>query len=190
MWVAYPLAMMDGGAIDRLVMTEALIPGVTPAPPLLLPPHVNSGLAQFVFNQLPDLPEFLVAGREEPYMRWVVDHLAYRPDRVAIGEYVRAYSAPGAMRAGFAYYRAIPLTSQQNQAFRGRKLAMPVLAIGGVLGAGESTIETMKLVAEEVSGAIIPDCGHYTPEEAPEQFLRLIVPFLAGEAPRALEVRQ
>jgi pimeloyl-ACP methyl ester carboxylesterase len=126
MWIAYPLAAQHGDAIDKLVVTEALIPGVTPTPPMLLPPDANAGLTQFMFNQLRDLPEFLVAGREGPYLRWVVDHLAYRPDRV-----------PGAMKGGFAYYRAIPQTVQENQEFRKRKLPMPVLAIGGVIGAGE-----------------------------------------------------
>src|SRR5437868_14644283 len=100
-----------------------------------------------LFRSLRDLPEFLVAGREDAYMRWVVDHLAYRPERVAVDEYTRAYSVPGAMKAGFAYYRAIPQTVQENQELRKSKLAMPVLAIGGVVGAGKTTIETMKLVS-------------------------------------------
>jgi pimeloyl-ACP methyl ester carboxylesterase len=179
MSIAYPLAAIHSETIDKLVVTEALIPGITPWPPMQLPPDANAGLTQFMFNQLRDLPEFLVAGREGPYMRWVVDHLAYRPDRVAVDEYVRAYSLPGAMKAGFAYYRAIPQTVQQNQELRKTKLAMPVLAIGGVMGAGKTTIDTMKLVSDQVQGAIIEDCGHYTPEECPEQFLKHVKPFLA-----------
>lgn len=178
MWIAYPLAAQHGQAVEKLVVTEALIPGVTPTPPMLLPPKVNAGLTQFMFNQLPDLPEFLVAGREDAYLRWVVGHLAYRPDRVAVDEYVRSYSVPGAMKAGFEYYRAIPLTMQQNQELKKSKLTMPVLAIGGVVGAGETTIETMKLVSDNVKGAIIEQCGHYTPEECPEAFLKLVKSFL------------
>src|SRR6266511_6324149 len=38
MWIAYPLATRHGSSIDKLVVTEALIPGVTPTPPMLLPP--------------------------------------------------------------------------------------------------------------------------------------------------------
>jgi pimeloyl-ACP methyl ester carboxylesterase len=178
MWIAYPLAAQNGRPIEKLVVTEALIPGITPTPPMLLSPKANAGLTQFMFNQLRDLPEFLVAGREEAYLRWVVDHLAYRPDRVAVDEYVRSYSVPGAMKAGFEYYRAIPVTMQQNQALKKNKLAMPVLAIGGMIGAGETTIETMKLVSDNVRGAIVEDCGHYTPEECPDAFLKLVKPFL------------
>jgi pimeloyl-ACP methyl ester carboxylesterase len=179
MWIAYPLAAQNGQAVEKVVMTEALIPGVTPTPPMLLPPQMNAGLTQFMFNQLRDLPEFLVAGREAAYLRWVVGHLAYRPDRVAVDEYIRAYSVPGAMKAGFEYYRAIPLTMQQNQNFKKQKLTMPILAIGGVLGAGETTIETMKLVSNDVRGLILEQCGHYTPEECPGPFLEAVKAFLA-----------
>lgn len=179
MWIAYPLAAQHADAVDKLVVTEALIPGVTPTPPMLLPPDVNAGLTQFMFNQLRDLPEFLVQGREGPYLRWVVDHLAYRPDRVAVDEYIRAYAVPGAMKAGFAYYRAIPETMRQNEELKKTKLKMPVLAIGGSLGAGQTTIDTMKLVSDHVDGAMVKDCGHYTPEECPRQFLNLVKPFLA-----------
>ena len=179
MWIAYPLAARHGEAIDKLVMTEATIPGVTPWPPMLLPPQANAGMTQFMFNQLRDLPEFLVTGREDAYLRWVVGHLAYSPDRVAVDEYTRAYSVPGAMKAGFEYYRAIPLTVQQNQELRKSKLTMPILAVGGVMGAGAMTIETMKLVADNVKGVILEQCGHYTPEECPDQFLAQVKAFLA-----------
>lgn len=180
MWIAYPLAAEHGQAIDKLVMIEATIPGVTPWPPMLLPPEANAGMAQFMFNQLRDLPEFLVAGREDAYLRWVISHLAFRPDRVAVDEYVRAYSEPGAMKAGFEYYRAIPLTVQQNEKLRKLKLTMPVLAIGGIRGAGQSTIETMKLVSDNVKGQVIEQCGHYTAEECPAELLHLLEGFLAG----------
>ena len=83
------------------------------------------------------------------------------------------------MKAGFAYHRAIPQTVQENQELGKSKLAMPVLAIGGVIGAGKTTIDTMKLVSDHVEGAIVEDCGHYTPEECPDRFLDLVKPFLA-----------
>lgn len=178
MWVAYPLAAMHGDEIDKLVVSEALIPGISETPPMLMPPEQNAGLTQFMFNQLRDLPEFLVAGREAAYLRWVVQHLAFRPDRVAVDEYIRAYSVPGAMRAGLAYYRAIPETARQNAELRKSKLMMPVLAIGGSLGAGQVTIDTMKVVSDQVEGTLLDRCGHYTPEECPDTFLKRVEPFL------------
>jgi len=179
MWIAYPLAAQYGAEIDKLVVTDALIPGVAPTPPMILPPDVNAELTQFMFNQLRDLPEFLVEGREAAYMRWVVGHMAYRPDAVAVDEYIRNYAVPGAMKAGFAYYRAIPQTVEQNRDFQKHKLTMPILAIGGDHGAGQVSIDTMKLVSDDVQGAVIERCGHYTPEECPAEFMRLVSPFLA-----------
>lgn len=102
----------------------------------------------------------------------------FAPDRVAVDEYVRAYTVPGAMKAGFEYYRAIPLTIRQNEELRKSKLTMPVLAIGGVIGAGKATVETMKLVSDDMRGEIIEECGHYTPEECPAPFLKLVRSFL------------
>jgi pimeloyl-ACP methyl ester carboxylesterase len=58
---------------------------------------------------------------------------------------------------------------------------MPVLAIGGVLGARESTIETMKLVSDNVAGVILEQCGHYTPEERPEEFMKHLKHFLVKQ---------
>ncbi len=37
----------------------------------------------------------------------------------------------------------------------------------------------MKLVADDVQGLIIPDCGHWLAEEAPEQMLAALTAFLA-----------
>jgi pimeloyl-ACP methyl ester carboxylesterase len=138
MWIAYALAAKYERAVDKLVMSEALIPGISPMPPLLQTSDKNLGLSQYVFNQLRDIPELLVAGREAEYVRWHFQQRAYYADRVAVEEYVRAYSVPGAMKAGFEYYRAIPLTMHQNQEFKKRKLGMPVLAIGAAFGAGEN----------------------------------------------------
>ena len=36
----------------------------------------------------------------------------------------------------------------------------------------------MKLVADDVQGLIIPDCGHWLAEEAPEQMLAALTAFL------------
>jgi hypothetical protein len=48
-----------------------------------------------------------------------------------INEYVSHYSAPGAMRAGFEYYRAFPQDTIENENYSKTKLTMPVLAVGG-----------------------------------------------------------
>lgn len=40
--------------------------------------------------------------------------------------------------------------------------------------------KTMRRAAVDVRGVILPDCGHYPAEEAPEAMLAALTPFLAA----------
>jgi pimeloyl-ACP methyl ester carboxylesterase len=64
--IAYALAADHPDRVERLVLAEAPLPGVTPSPPLLIPPALNARLWHLAFNQLPaEVNEALVRGREE-----------------------------------------------------------------------------------------------------------------------------
>jgi pimeloyl-ACP methyl ester carboxylesterase len=64
--IAYAPAADHPERVERLVLAEAPLPGVSPSPPLLLPPVLNARLRHFGFNQLPpDVNEALVRGRED-----------------------------------------------------------------------------------------------------------------------------
>ena len=56
---------------------------------------------------------------------------------------------------------------------------MPVLAIGGAASYGEHVGDAMKLVADDVQSVVIPGAGHWVAEEAPEEMLAALTPFLA-----------
>jgi len=101
---------------------------------------------------------------------------------------VRTYSQPGAMRAGFAYYRALLQDITDNKAVLAQdKLAMPVLAIGGAVsyphgrGRGRAPEQSLRQVALDVRGAVVPDCGHFIPEEAPDVLIKHLLDFFAAE---------
>ena len=98
-WVAYSLAAKHSAQVDKLVVSEAFIPGISPTPPMPQPPEKNAGLAQFMFNQLRDLPEFLMSGREAPIYAGMASTGRIGRIRVAVDEYIRASWVPGAMRA-------------------------------------------------------------------------------------------
>lgn len=178
MWVAYALASDYPGVVGKLALTEAVIPGLAPAPPIFVDPSQNIFLWHFMFNQLSDLPETLTAGKEREYINFIFDKWSYRRDRVAVEVYADAYATPGALRAGFAYYRAIPETIRQNQARAATPLGMPVLAIGAEHATNDAPLLTMQDNATDLRGAIIPDCGHFVLEENPEAFLAHLLPFL------------
>ena len=56
---------------------------------------------------------------------------------------------------------------------------MPVLAIGGAASSGDKVGEAMKLLADDVQTAVIPNSGHFVAEEAPEALLAALTAFLA-----------
>ncbi len=92
-------------------------------------------------------------------------------------EYVRAYSWPGALRAGFAYYRAFGEDAQRNASYAHTKLRMPVLALGGAFSAGEGPLRQLQGVAEDVQGGVIEQAGHYPASEQPEELTRRLIAF-------------
>lgn len=182
MWVAYALASDQPQAVRSLAVAEAVIPGLAAAPPIFVDPQENIFLWHFLFNQVRDLPEFLIAGREEGYLNFMFDRWAIQRHAVASDVYIRAYSSPGGMRGGFAYYRAIPETIRQNRERAARPLRMPVLAIGAEHATGDAPLQTLQGHAQAVHGVILPGCGHFVMEEAPALFNEHLLAFLQGPA--------
>ena len=129
------------------------------------------------FHLTPDLPEALVTGRERTYLGWFYREFSWRRgaiDASAVEEYLRTYTEPGALRAGFGYYRNLPRDAADNQALlaTGFRLPMPVLAMGGgkteSRGRATEPEESMRRVARDVTGFVIADSGHFVPEEQPD----------------------
>ena len=121
------------------------------------------------------------------YLSWFYQNLAYNPAAItkeAINEYVSKYSAPGGMRAGFEYYRAIPQDAMQNQNYSKTNLTMPVLTLQGgyipVFGGNVtmSSIEySMKQLAQNVTGITVPNSGHFIQEEQPQFVIEQLAKF-------------
>ena len=180
--IAYALAADHPERLERLVVGEAIISGVTPSPPLLVPAPINKRLWHIAFNRLDgSLNEALVRGRENIYFGAEYAASAATPLPEAVVKYYveRLASSPDALRGSFGSYRAIDATSAQNEQRKKQRLTLPVLAIGGGKGLGEGTASTMRLVADNVESHIIPDSGHWVAEEAPEQLLSALTSFLA-----------
>ena len=180
--VAYALAADHRERVDRLVVSEAPIPGVSPSPPLFLPPPLNAMLWHLAFNQLPEINEQLVTGREDIFFGAEFDASAGTrklPDDT-VRYYIDTLKDPDRLRGSFGFYRAIPASITQNEQRKTRRLTLPVLAIGGAESSGEGPGNTMKLTADDVQTLVIPGCAHWVAEQAPEQLLAALTTFLAS----------
>ena len=180
--IAYALAADHRDRVDRLAVSEAPLPGISPSPPLFLPPQLNERLWHLAFNQLTKVNEQLVTGREEIFFGAEFD--ASAGTNKLPGEAVRYYidtlaTSPDHLRGSFGFYRAIPATSAQNEQRKTRRLTLPVLAIGGEESSGEGPGMTMKLAADNVQTLVLAGCGHWVAEQAPEQLLAALTTFLA-----------
>ena len=137
-----------------------------------------------------DLPEKLFDGREHLVINWLFENYGYLPNCIPEAdrqEYLRTYIKPGAMRALYGYYRALPQDGEDNRAWLAAngKLKTPVLALGGnkSFGRGMETMESLQRVAENVVGGIVPDCGHWVAEEQPEFIARELLKFFGEKDP-------
>ena len=178
--IGYALAADHPERLDRLAVAEAVLPGVAPSPPLFVPAQLNNRLWHLAFNRLEEVNEQLVKGREDIYFGW---QFATKAARKLPGYAVRYYvhtlaSIPGALRGSFGWYRALDTTIGQNEQRKTRRLALPVLAIGGSASGGEGVGNTMRLAADDVQSLVIPGCGHWVAEEAPEEMLAALTAFL------------
>lgn len=140
----------------------------------------------WLFHLQPDLPERLVGRDVDGYLRHFFEKWTYNRHGLpqqAIDIYVHAFSAPGALRAGFDDYRAtFPTDAEHDEAdaAAGRKLTMPLLAIWGSKSFldGLPVLDIWSDYALDVRGQALPECGHFVPEERPVELLDLMREFL------------
>ena len=80
------------------------------------------------------------------------------------------------MRAGFEYYRAFPINVEQNKEHANVKFSMPVLALGGEY-TSNSALTSIKSLAKDVRGGVIPLSGHWIAEERPDFLIEQVTKF-------------
>lgn len=171
-------------AIDRLVVMDNI-------PTRVVFTSTDAVLAKkywfFFFNQVPDLPEALITGREEIFLRHFYSTWSYNPEMMSdeeIAVYVRAYSQPGALRGAFNDYRAGGEDLAQDQADADQLIDCPTLTLWGgdfeLVGGMFDVLEVWKGMAHDLRGAAIPRCGHLPQEEQPALVNEQLLSFLEG----------
>jgi pimeloyl-ACP methyl ester carboxylesterase len=171
--VAFALAHEHPEIVEKLVILDVPIPGLGVWEQSL------RRLWHLGFHQVPELPEALVSGNVRTYLQYffTFNSTAGAITEEELTEYARAYSEPGALRAGFAYYRAFSEDAKTNEVYARTRLRMPVLALGGALTMGEGTLRQMQPVAENVQGGVLQQAGHWFAAEQPDELSRRLILF-------------
>jgi pimeloyl-ACP methyl ester carboxylesterase len=129
---------------------------------------------------LPDLPAELTQGKEDIYVGWWFKNKVYKPGAIPpsdVARYVQAYAREGRMDAAFDYCRKIVEDAEFNKRQFTSKVPIPVQAVGGehsIPNMGES----LEPYFENVTAVVIPESGHFVPEEQPEALARALLAFL------------
>ncbi len=156
--------------------------------------HVDLLLARvydhwFFLAQETDLPEVLIGGAPEHWLRTKLDQWSGPGavfDEAAVREYVACYD-PDGIRGSTEDYRAgatIDLVDDEADFAAGRRVSCPLLVLwgdAGFVGLAYDPLAVWREYAERpdlVSGRPVPG-GHFLPEEAPAETLAALRAFLA-----------
>jgi pimeloyl-ACP methyl ester carboxylesterase len=174
--VAYAYAATYPQETEKLALMDAFLPGVDGWEAV----YNNPGIWHFRFYGA--TPEALVKGRERTFFEHFWNDFAAdksrsisEADRVA---YTQAYSRPGRMAAGFAYFASFPKTALDFAELAKTKLPFPVLSIGGEKANGVALGAQVKLIATDVQVIVLKDTGHWILEERQDETIAALDRFL------------
>jgi haloacetate dehalogenase len=142
----------------------------------------------YLFAQPFDLPERMLRADPAYYLDWTLRNMVQKVDAVtpeALAEYHRAFAKESVRHAMLEDYRAaasIDLRHDREDLAAGRRLACPVQVLWSASNTAQpDPAEVWKTWADTVEGGTV-DCGHLMAEEAPEEVLAQVLPFLRRHA--------
>lgn len=164
---AFALARDHPALVDRLAVLEAIVPGTRAAAGPLSAPHIARHAA---YEQMSERIE----GRERQHVREFVcgkrspcphpsDLLAGAAAQLDLDD--EAAFAPYAELVG-----ELPAPGRVN---------VPVLAVGGGAGIGDLPARSLREVADDVTGVVLPGATHWLAEEHAMQLVEVLRPFLS-----------
>jgi haloacetate dehalogenase len=180
--VAYYLSYDHPEMVERLFIFD-MVPGLARAGEKLDLAFATRLWHVFFHGGNPDLSTTLIEKDPAFYLRHFFTSGSYNYSPAYLSEeefqeYLRVFRLPGTIRAGMRYYAAGIREDTVNLAGCTKKLQMPVRAWGG-----EFLLRDLppiwRAVAENVTGGMVPECGHFVPEEKPEFALREMLDFFA-----------
>ncbi|TXN28365.1 alpha/beta fold hydrolase [Lacisediminihabitans profunda] len=182
--VSHRWALDHPADIERLALLDIL-----PTREVMAAVDVDSAtrMWHWFFHRQPDLPEILLAGNTEPYLRYFFREPLEKGaiDDDALSEYLRAFEDPAHLAASLEDYRAgfgIDLERDDKDAAAGTVVTAALLLLWGADGGlrNDDVLGIWGRYASDVQGYAIPDCGHYLPEEQPGAVLGHLKEFFSA----------
>jgi haloacetate dehalogenase len=183
--VAHRLAVDHPQAVKKLMLLDI-------SPTLSMYEQTNMEFARaywwwFWLIQPAPFPESMVAAAPEIYLKKKIGwgHAGLKPfTDETYAAYLSYVSDPATMHAMCEDYRAaasIDLVHDRDDRTAGRKITCPVNLLWGEFGVVNrcfKPLEDWRQVADDVRGHTVP-CGHYIPEEVPDELSREMNTFFA-----------
>lgn len=169
-WISTTFALYFGEQLKSLTVIDAGIPGLMPE--AVFSPQNAAKIWQFYFHAIADMPELLTKGKEKEYLNWYFSTKSYVKKAITENDldiYVDAFRE----KHGFDYYRSFNQSAIENLE-ADQKIQIPVLAVGAQYAIGDGIGIALREVSDHVTSCIITDCGHYVPEERPEELTEQI----------------
>jgi pimeloyl-ACP methyl ester carboxylesterase len=188
-WVAFSLALNYQERLHGVALLDAGIPGITLPDAVPTDPDRAWKTWHFAFHLVPELPETLIAGREPAYVEWFLRAKTLSPDTfdgADVDHYAAAIAADGGLRASLAYYRDAAESARQNHdalAREGGRLTVPVLGISSSHGSIPDMAASLGPWAQDVTGVVIPEAGHFIPDEQPDATVDALAAFIESRRP-------
>ena len=139
------------------------------------------------FHRLP-LPASLVDGSRDAvatYLRHFWSHWGHAPGAVLADEVVDAYARPGAFTASLGWYRSGSATLATALAVRGAEAPPAVDVPATVLWGERDPLYPLRMadglpqLLPQVDLRLLPEVGHFTPLEAPDEVAAAVLRHLA-----------
>ncbi len=153
--------------------------------------HFATGYYHWFFLIQPDgLPERLIGASPAYYLaeklkRWSAPEAQFAPELVS--EYIRCFSNPETIRASCEDYRAAAsIDLRDDETDSGKKIRCPLLVLWGAKGFVQRTYDVLEIwrkYADHVKGKAL-DCGHFLPEEKPEDVVGELREFFVEDSGR------
>jgi haloacetate dehalogenase len=181
--VAHRLALDHPHRVKKLAVLDI-------SPTRTMFEHTDRALAKAYFHwffliQPAPFPETLIGANPAFFMQYQMGRRhgglkVFAPE--AMAEYLRCFSEPATIHASCEDYRAAETVDLEHDAAdEAKRIECPVLALWGKHGVIEQQFDCLadwRAKAREVQGRAL-DCGHYLPEEQPDEVARELQRFLA-----------